>query len=219
MKLDLHVHSSYSSDSSSKPEQILRQARKIGLAGIAITDHNTMKGNNLARKIAGPDIIVVRGMEISSSEGHILAYGIQEPVPKGLGPEETIELIREQGGIAVVAHPFRSWSGLGETLVRKIKPDAIEVQNSHSTLKENTKAKKLCQSMNLPMTAGSDSHMLSYLGKSYTTMPDVSTEDEVLEAIRKGQTKTSGQSRSRGGAIKDKTDTVIQWMSRGFKKL
>jgi len=218
MKLDLHVHSTFSSDGKASPESILRQAAKVGLAGVAITDHNTMKGNVQARKI-DREMLVIRGMEISSSEGHILAYGIEEPVPKGLDPEETLERIRDQGGIAVVAHPYRPWSGLGEKAVKRLKPDAIEVQNSHSTAGENASALRLCQTMGLPMTGGSDAHMLAYLGRSYTVAENASTEDEVLEAIRKGMTKVTGKHRSTGGAIKDRTDTVLQWMGRGFRKM
>ena len=183
MKFDMHVHSTYSSDGQSSPETILRKAKKIGLAGLAITDHNTLKGNEHARKLDS-DLLIVRGVEISSSEGHILAYGISEPVPKGIEPVDLIDNVHQQGGIAVIAHPFRPWSGVGEKVARSIAPDAIEVQNSHSTKTENFKARKLCQSMGLPATGGSDAHNARYLGKSYTIFEDVSTEDDVIEAIR-----------------------------------
>lgn len=218
MKLDLHVHSTYSSDGRAMPEEILRQAARLGLAGVAITDHNTMRGSVHARKVGG-SVLVIRGMEISSSEGHILAYGIEDPVPAGLSPAETAERIRAQGGIAVVAHPYRPWSGLGERASRDLKPDAIEVQNSHSTARENDHARRLCESMDMPMTGGSDAHVLGYLGRSFTTVPDASAEADVLEAIRKGASRPAGKNRSTGGAIKDRTDTVIQWMGRGFRKM
>jgi hypothetical protein len=218
MRLDLHVHSRYSSDGRATPGELLRQAAKLGLGGIAITDHNTMKGSANARKVGGK-VLLMRGMEISSAEGHILAYGIADPVPAGLSAAETVEAVRAQGGIAVVAHPYRPWSGLGEKATLILKPDAIEVQNSHSTRRENSSARKLCESMGLPMTGGSDAHALEYLGKSSTTVPDASTEDEVLEAVRKGLTKASGKDRSTGGAIKDRTDTVLQWVGRGFRKM
>ncbi len=51
---------------------------------------------------------------MTTSEGHLLAYGINGPVPKGLPVQETIDLVHNGGGIAVAAHPYRAWSGLAE---------------------------------------------------------------------------------------------------------
>ena len=220
IKLDLHVHSNYSSDGRLQIKDILRVARKRGLGGIAVTDHNSLKGSQIAKRIAHEhEILTVSGMEISSTEGHILAYGIDTPIPKGLSPEETIEKIHESGGLAVIARPYRPWSGLGEKITRSLKPDGMEVLNAHSTLKENQKAGRLCRSMDLPMTAGSDSHEGRSLGKACVIIPEASSQDDVLEAILKRRVKVQGLSRSTGGAIKDRTDTVMQWMGRGFKKM
>ena len=112
MKIDLHIHSIYSSDGTLEIKEILKLARKIGLDAIAITDHNEIKGALKAKKM---NIIpVIRGIEISSKEGHILAYGVDCKIPRDLSVEETIDRIRDCSGIAVAAHPYRYWSGLGE---------------------------------------------------------------------------------------------------------
>ncbi|MBA3044630.1 MAG: CehA/McbA family metallohydrolase [Candidatus Thermoplasmatota archaeon] len=220
MKLDMHLHSNYSTDGKAAPRQILKEARKLGLDGLCITDHNTLKGNAEVRKIAAEfGIIVLRGMEITSTDGHILAIGIGEEVPRDLSAEETLENIRAQGGMAVIPHPYRNWSGLGWECVRKIKPDAIEVLNSHSTKRENAMAGKLCWEMGLPMTAGSDSHELESIGRAYISIPDATDEDGVLKAIRSGEAKARGRSRNLIGTLKDRTLTVTQWMGRGFKKM
>jgi predicted metal-dependent phosphoesterase TrpH len=220
MKLDMHLHSSFSSDGKPSPRDILKHARKVGLGGVCITDHNTMKGNAEARKIASEfGLIVIRGMEISSTDGHILGYGIDEEVPRDLCPEETLRKIREQGGLAVIPHPFRYWSGLGSEKTLLAKPDAIETINSHSTWNDNAQARKLCEQMKLPMTAGSDSHETGTIGRAYVTVPDSSSEDEILKYIRSGKAKVGGLSRNLGGTLKDRTLTVAQWMGRGFKKM
>jgi predicted metal-dependent phosphoesterase TrpH len=220
MKLDMHLHSNYSSDGKAPPRDILKQARKNGLAGLCITDHNTIKGNVEARRIASEfGLTVVGGMEISSTDGHILAYGIRDEVPRDLSPEETLDKIRSQGGIAVIPHPYRYWSGLGEARTLSIKPDAIEAVNAHSTGNDNAMAKKLAERMKLPMTAGSDSHELSSIGRAYMILPDADNEDDILKSIRSGKTKTGGQSRNLAGTLKDRTLTVTQWMGRGFRKM
>lgn len=220
MKLDMHLHSNFSSDGKAPPRDILKQARKNGLAGLCITDHNTIRGNAEARKIAAEyNLILIRGMEISSTDGHILAYGIQDEVPRDRSPEETLDIIRAQGGLAVIPHPYRYWSGLGESKTLSIKPDAIESVNAHSTGSDNSLAKKLAERMKLPMTAGSDSHELSSIGRAYTILPDAESEEEVLKNILSGKTKTGGQSRNLAGTLKDRTLTVTQWMGRGFRKM
>ncbi|MDD4307930.1 MAG: CehA/McbA family metallohydrolase [Thermoplasmata archaeon] len=220
MKLDMHIHSNFSPDGKASPRQILKQAKKAGLGGLCISDHNTLRGNTEARKIASEfSIVLVRGMEISSSEGHILGYGIAEEVPRDLSPEETLERIRAQGGTAVIPHPYRYWSGLGGSRTVSVKPDAIEALNSHSTNSDNAQARKLAESLGLPMTAGSDSHEQPTVGRAYVIIPDVSTEEEVIESILSGKAKTAGLSRNLAGTLKDRTLTVTQWMGRGFKKM
>jgi predicted metal-dependent phosphoesterase TrpH len=158
-------------------------------------------------------------MEISSAGGHILAYGITEEIPRDLEPAETRDRIHAQGGMAVVPHPYRFWSGLGEEATLRIKPDAVEAFNAHSTARENRLAGKLAQRMELPATAGSDSHELPSLGRAYTLVPDASSEEEVLDAIKAGRTQVGGRSRKTGSALKDRTISVFNWVGRGFKKM
>ena len=121
MRLDIHVHSSYSNDGSQSPEEILKHAKNIGLAGIAITDHNEISGSLKLWKDNRDirDFIIIPGLEVSSSEGHILALGIKETIPRELTPGETIQKIEDLGGVAIASHPYRFWSGLGEEAVKK----------------------------------------------------------------------------------------------------
>ncbi len=111
MILDPHIHSTYSSDSTASPRDIVKKARSIGLDAIAVADHNTIKGSLATIEEAKnfKDFVVVPAMEISSNKGHIVALGIKEDVKQGLSPEETVETIRELGGIAIAAHPFVSY--------------------------------------------------------------------------------------------------------------
>ena len=220
MKLDIHIHSTFSVDGKATPRDILKKAKKIGLEGVCIADHNSLKGNAEARKIASEfGMTVIRGMEVSSLDGHILGYGIDQEVPKGLTSEETLQKIRDLGGMAVVAHPFRYWSGLGGEKTRFIKPDGIEALNHHSSRKVNAAGRKLCEEMKLPMTAGSDSHDTTTVGKAYVIIPDASSEDDVLKAIRSGKAKIGGSSRSMGYAVKDRILSIKQLTKRSFKKV
>ncbi|HQQ25520.1 MAG TPA: PHP domain-containing protein, partial [Methanomassiliicoccales archaeon] len=137
MKFDLHVHSSHSGDSKNRIEVVLDACVRNGLSGVAIMDHNSLEGSRYALSLKREDILVIPGMEISSAKGHILAYNIHEEVPRELEVGETIDLIRAQGGIAVAAHPYRMWSGLGEEVTLANDFDAVEVHNGRSTRNHN----------------------------------------------------------------------------------
>jgi len=73
MKLDLHIHSKYSKDSLLKPETILKVAKKRGLGGIAVTDHNTIKGGLFTQKINDDkNFVVIVGSDIKTEYGDII---------------------------------------------------------------------------------------------------------------------------------------------------
>ena len=130
-----------------------------------ITDHDTIKGGLVGKEVANyyRDFKVIPGAEITSSVGHILAIGIDENVQKGLGVEETIELIHDLGGIAVASHPFSSRvrPSVGEYC---LKTDGVEVFNATNRGLDNSRAMALAKMYGLPRTAGSDAHWARTVG-------------------------------------------------------
>src|SRR5690606_35351365 len=96
-------------DSVQTIEEIISTSIKKTISVLSITDHDSLTGYHLAKKIiqiTKADILLIPGMEISTSKGHILAYGIREVVPSKMTPEATVDAIHQQGGIAVAAHPY-----------------------------------------------------------------------------------------------------------------
>ncbi|MBQ0036011.1 MAG: PHP domain-containing protein [Firmicutes bacterium] len=73
--IDLHMHSVYS-DGTYTVEQIIAEAKALGLKQIAITDHNILKGSVIGSQISDIDFVV--GIELSvdykGSEVHLLGY-------------------------------------------------------------------------------------------------------------------------------------------------
>lgn len=198
----MHVHTIYSyhplwrHDCYSRPEQVIKAALKRGLGGIAIADHDTLRGYIAARQIVkkiDKDFIIVPASEIRSMEGDILGYNISEEIKRKLGPEETIENIVQQGGFAVIAHPFpapytklinkKSWSperleGLFKEFGRSKL--GFEAFNSTSPAAGNRKALELAEKLGAIKTAGSDSHILPSLGSAGI---EVSGSDPVKELL------------------------------------
>lgn len=188
-KIDLHIHSKYSYDSYLEPKIIIKIAKKRNLDGIAITDHNSLKGSIEAKKIA-TDILIIQGSEIKTSIGEILAYSIKEEIKPKQNIYEAIDNIHEQGGIAVAPHPFDMFRRYnGKNIVRGI--DGIEVFNSRCILNFfNYLALKKAKEMNLPMISGSDAHTIEEIGNAFTTFD---SDSNIIEMIKKGQCKPQGK--------------------------
>jgi hypothetical protein len=220
MRFDLHVHSTYSRDGTAHPGDIVRRCRQLGLSGVAITDHNEIEGS-LAVQVMGRAVglLVVTGVEVSTSEGHVLAYGVRELIPRGLTAAETVERVRAAGGVAVAAHPRRFPSGVGLGLAERVAFDAVEVLNGGSSRWANRAALRLAQRMGKSQTGGSDAHRLEEVGRSYTEAEGVFTEDQVLDAIRKGSARAGGRSRTlREGAVYS-VETTVEWLRGGMSRV
>jgi len=191
LKIDLHVHTCYSPDAVTTLNEVVTYSKKRGLDGVAITDHDTLAG---ALKLRNSNLIVIPGIEITTLRGHLLALNVTTPIPAKLDVNETIKRIHEAGGIAVAAHP---------TLFYKSAPsqrtafyDAIEVINSAAVPFQlfTYLSQKLATRLNLPQTAGSDSHYGPEIGAAYTVIEADSDVDEIVQAIKRGATIPVGRS-------------------------
>ena len=220
MKLDLHIHSTFSRDGTASPKQIVARCKELGLDGFAIADHNAIQGTLEAVDLAKEaGLLAVRGVEISTCSGHVLAYGVSELVPKGLLVRETVERIQAAGGIAVVAHPVRFPSGIGLEAAGAKEFDAIEVLNGGNSRRSNRRAKDLASRLGKPVTAGSDAHEIDEIGKAYVEVDGSLTEAQVLDAIRQGRSRVGGRSRSRTEGIVYSVETLFEWLRGSFKRL
>ncbi len=199
MIADLHVHSHHSKDSKSKVKDIVYTALKRGLNALAITDHDTLNGSLEAVELVREenlDLLILPGMEVSTSDGHLLAYGISREVDSGMSMVDTIKAVKNLGGLAVVAHPFQFYRhGLVKFWIVK-EVDAVEVFNSKYLLGIcNFLAKKLADFYKKPGTAGSDAHKAEEVGRAVTIIDcprKVVSISEVLEAIKAGKTSVTG---------------------------
>jgi predicted metal-dependent phosphoesterase TrpH len=222
MRFDLHVHSIHSRDGSATPSEIIKQAVKHGIDGLAVTDHNTPEGSNQARSEAAgmKGFVVVRGIEVSAKEGHVLVYGTGEPVPAGIAASEVARIARERGAIAVAAHPYRLWTGLGENVVRKVDFAAVEGLNSSSDKNGNARARKLAAELRKPMTGGSDAHALGMVGAGLTVFDGpMESEDQALDAISKGLCRPEGMSASPAMGLRNTLGNFTGWLGRGMKRM
>jgi len=192
LKIDLHVHTRYSHDSTITLDEIVAYSKKRGLDGVAITDHDVVGGAlRLAQK--AKELVVIPGVEVTTSHGHVLALNVTEPVPRELSPFETIQIIHEAGGIAVAAHPTVFYKGLRGHVNSNF--DAVEVVNASAFpfFLSTYLSHKLAVRLDLPQTAGSDAHYASEIGFAYTVVDADPEVDEIVHAIKKGATTPCGK--------------------------
>lgn len=189
IKVDLHTHTYHSVDSLTREEVLIEAARKRGLGKVAVTDHNAIQGAIRAHALA-PELVIV-GEEILTKKGEMLGYFLQEEIPSGLSPMETIKRLQAQGAVISIPHafdPFRSsWSRQDlEELAPHI--DAIEVFNARCfTKKMNQRAREFASEHELLGTAGSDGHWHKEVGNGYLVLPDFSTAEEMRASMKKAE--------------------------------
>lgn len=186
-KADLHIHSNQSDGLASPEEIVAYAATETDLKVIAVTDHNSIEGGLRAARAAEglPQLEVVVGAEITSKWGHILGLFLEEDIPAGLSAAETISRINEQGGIAIIAHPFanKAFGPFGlKSLGQRIDDvtfQAMEVYNSSPYLIRANRlaAKAFTAGQGIAATGGSDAHLLKAIGRGYTMFRGETAED------------------------------------------
>jgi predicted metal-dependent phosphoesterase TrpH len=189
MKIDLHTHTFCSKDCCNQYERIIDAVQRAGLDGIAVTDHNEFRGAQALAERA--PFTVIPGEEIKTSGGEIIGLFLQEWVPPGLEPLETVGCIHAQGGLAYVPHPFDEIRGsrLQRWALELVTPDIdiLEVFNARNALPRfNQRALAYAQEHGLLAGAGSDTHTYGEYGKAYVEIPPFSNAQEFLQSMRQG---------------------------------
>jgi predicted metal-dependent phosphoesterase TrpH len=197
IRIDPHVHSRASYDGHDSVDRILAHANEIGLDALAITDHDTIEASLRAAALAPSyGVIAIPGVEISTQDGHLLGLGIETMPEPGRPFGDTVQAIRERGGIAIVPHPFqRIRHGVKKRNLTDC--DAIEVYNAWLlTGYRNRRARTFATRRGYPGVAGSDAHSILTLGRAYTEIPfdgDTIDGEMIVSAIQDGSIDVYGR--------------------------
>lgn len=184
MLIDLHTHTRpLSWDSLLSPDQLIEAAKKAGLNGLCLSEHDFFWDFDAVRELGRKhDFLVLPAIEINTDDGHFLCYGLDSYVYGMHRTPELIEHVRQAGAVMIAAHPYRRqmpWnperdSEYDEALQRARSKDvyaacaAIECVNGRGSAAENTFSSRLCDLLEVPTVATSDAHQYSDVGKCAT---------------------------------------------------
>jgi len=205
MKIDLHTHTVYGSGCSHiNPSDLVEQAKRVGLDGICITEHNQLWDPERIEKLSHKhDFLVIGGVEVLTDYGEILVFGLHETVRWVRSAEELRDMVDRAGGFMVAAHPFRGHrmildseplpvDGLnietGSTFSILKYVDAIEVFNGWAFRREWQFTQEVGKRLGLNGTGGSDAHKVLQTGVCYTIFErSIRDEQEFLIELKAGR--------------------------------
>lgn len=198
---ELHCHNEFSNfqlgiketpyDCGITIQEQLEQACKSNLDAFFITNHNTINGyRHLLHYKEDHEkfkhIQVYPGEEVTTDQGiHVLAYGLTDTIKPNQSLEEILDIVRAQGAISCAPHPFALNNGLRE---KAVFCDLIETFNSNNVDQySNLRASHFAKANNMKEVAGSDSHVVSTLGRCANMIESENKLDDILWAMRKGK--------------------------------
>ena len=197
LKFDIHIHTRrYSPCSDIDPFELLPRAADMGLAGIAIVEHNALWGeediDRLKRESPTEDIRVFPGVEVRSRHGDLLIFGLRDL--RGIRPGDSarhiLETVHARGGAVVVAHPTRY--GLAcDRILLDLDFDGMEVMSTNMCADEQDQALALSSCSGIKAIGASDAHSLSSVGDYYTVFDEpVDSMEQFVFTLRKGLFRT-----------------------------
>jgi hypothetical protein len=210
MRIDLHIHTSpLSACSYIDPHELVKEARRLKLDGICLTEHQVLWDPAAVDKLAREaGIKIFRGNEFTTNQGDVLVFGFYEDIKELMMIQELREAAQKAGGFMIAAHPFRGFKtfGIGQlqmTVEQAAKRkmfefvDAVEIGNGKLAQDENDMARKVAKKLGLPGTGGSDAHRVDEIATWVTVFDkDIENEQELVQALHAGRFKTEVGSRN-----------------------
>lgn len=197
---DMHIHS-IASDGTASAGEILEYAEaRTDLDVVAIADHERIEAAVECQRLArerGSRVEVVVAEEVTTRSGHLLGVFLQARLRRNQRLETTVAEIHEQGGLAIVPHPFSAFTkGMRKHAIVRVHLskdplvywDALEGYNPSTAGRYGrTATLRLAAELGLPLVGNSDGHTLDTIGDGRTYFAG-STAEDYRRAILEGTT-------------------------------
>src|SRR5262245_16662336 len=184
------------------PARLVQTAIARQLTLIAVTDHDHVEGarrvEELLAQLDSP-VRMITGVEVSTRSGHLLGLYVKK-APRPLRPvEESIDAIKEQGGLVIVPHPLGrlvpslSRRRIDSLLAAGYEIDAVETYNpSPANASQRAAVRSANEEWGLAEIGSSDAHFWQHIGAGYTRFPG-STSEDLRRAIIDRTVRAGGQ--------------------------
>lgn len=187
LKGDFHIHTRYSMDCHTEPDDIVERCQQLGINCIAIADHDATEGALQTKEKAPFSVIVAE--EVLTPAGEVMGLFLKERIASGLAIDAAIDAIKSQGGLVSIPHPFDPLRGLRlndeawERIIARV--DIIEVFNARCPFgNPSRKAREYARRHGKPGIAGSDAHSVGEIGNAIVELEDFSTPQEFLRSLK-----------------------------------
>ncbi len=203
MKIDLHLHTKPRSQCSYiDPGELIAEAKKIGLDGFCLTEHQVLWEIESVQELAADSgLKIFRGNEITTAQGDVLVFGLEKDIQGIITIQELQQEVQAAGAFSILAHPFRGFKTFGVSDLQmsveqasKKKAlqfvNAVEIRNGKVMPQDNELAQKVSEKLGLPGTGGSDAHNIDDIGTFVTVFEqDIEDERQLVEALHSGRFK------------------------------
>ena len=188
MLIDMHTHTTLSSCSVLDIHDMIGIAKDRGLDGFCVTDHHTMDIRHyITEGIQKNGVTVIFGMEYDTPDGDFLIFGPYERIPQKMQAKKLLNHIKNTGGIAIAAHPFRKNRPVTKHLLQDRFCTMVESINGRNSDIENLNVKNLTNYDELTKVGGSDAHTADELGNTVTHFPlPIRSRQDLLFALTYG---------------------------------
>jgi predicted metal-dependent phosphoesterase TrpH len=187
IKADLHVHTNCSKDCCTTFDQLIEVCNSKSINCLAIADHGTIDGAMKVSELAPFKVIICE--EVLTPYGEIMGMFLHENIPHRIDLLEAIKLIKKQGGIVCIPHPYDRVrpSALSNTsILNEISDlvDIVEIFNARSMYPfAEKKAREYATKYGKVVSAGSDAHSPNEVGQVYLEMADFDSKEAFMSSL------------------------------------
>lgn len=201
MILDLHTHSIKSDDGRAKVENYCQwiRSKDVPIDGFVLTEHRQHDFDSDYSALAEKnDLVILKGSEVETEYGHVLVFGVTEALTKefdfrriDLPLAMVIETCEAHGAVAVPCHPGRPRVGMFAHTDELGVPDGVkivEIYNGGSRDNEDQIAIDNAEMLGYRGIGGSDSHIVSHIGRCATEFSaDIRDMGDLIAALQAGE--------------------------------
>ena len=198
MILDLHSHSIASDDGRAKVENYCQWIRKksLPLDGFVLTEHRQFDDANDYRALEDEfGLLILKASEVETEYGHVLVFGVNDDLKASFDFADirnplamVLEESKRCGAVPVPCHPGRPKVGMCAHWESKGEVEGVEIVetlNGGSREGENEEALAYAERYGWKRIGGSDSHIVSHIGRCATRFDaEIRDIDDLVAALQ-----------------------------------